>query len=342
MIATHDISHDSDQHTASARGSHDTDAPTASPDTISPMQRWAHILVVEMLNANLPLPALAEHLGIPFQTLIDYINFPEVRAEIEAYEELCALRARLLGQTARPISLRRLLDVLQYPAPVPTRMDRPEEFQRTLHRHAELIRRTATTIAKESRAVLGRSALRADAKSPSQSPRAHSDGTSSGRGTVRSEPELVHDTPAPPPTPAPSPSSPQGASNNLGAADFSPRGSSSAPSSAPSNTEPTPAPVSSDEPINRVACLGEDQACSEDLTPSPTPEVSHVCAVGGADMPPETNAPLSPNAHSPSPSSPDSSDLPSRTVYPAGALPDLPHAASLQNDANSPRDHPAA
>ncbi|MCW5768159.1 MAG: hypothetical protein KIT19_05715 [Phycisphaeraceae bacterium] len=115
-------------------------------------QRWAHLLVLDMLKANLPLPALAAHLNIPFLTLIDYINTPEVQAEIDAYDQLLTLRARLLGQTARPISLRKLLDILESPAPQPSGRD-PEADQRTLHRHAELIRRTATTIAKESRVL---------------------------------------------------------------------------------------------------------------------------------------------------------------------------------------------
>lgn len=120
--------------------------------TITPTQRWAHNLVLDMLEANLPLPALAHHLKIPFATLVGYIQMPEVQAEIDAYEALTQLRARLLGQTARPVSLRRLLDVLESPAPLPGHRD-PESDQRALHRHAELMRRTATTIARESRAL---------------------------------------------------------------------------------------------------------------------------------------------------------------------------------------------
>ncbi|QYK48122.1 MAG: hypothetical protein KF838_15185 [Phycisphaeraceae bacterium] len=139
MIASPDLTHDAPHHATPA-------------DPISPRQRWAHLLVLDMLRANLPLDRLAAHLNIPFLTLIDYINTPEVQAEIDAYDQLLTIRARLLGQTARPISLRKLLDVLESPAPQPTGRD-PESDQRTLHRHAELIRRTATTIARESRAL---------------------------------------------------------------------------------------------------------------------------------------------------------------------------------------------
>ncbi|MBX3362007.1 MAG: hypothetical protein KF705_11305 [Phycisphaeraceae bacterium] len=89
----------------------------AAGDHITPRQRWAHLLVLDIINANLPLARLADHLKIPFDTLIDYIKTPEVQAEIDAYEELNALRARLLGEAARPISLRKLLDVLESPAP---------------------------------------------------------------------------------------------------------------------------------------------------------------------------------------------------------------------------------
>jgi hypothetical protein len=116
------------------------------------MQRWAHDLVLEMIRAQLPLEALAAQLGIPFSTLITYVHLPEVQAEINAYEELLTIRARLLGHTARPVSLRKLLDILESPAPRLTHHN-PEADQRTLHRHAELIRRTATTITRESRAL---------------------------------------------------------------------------------------------------------------------------------------------------------------------------------------------
>lgn len=157
----------------------DQDARNAPTDA----QRWAHNLVLDMLKANLPLPALAAHLNIPFDTLRQYLRLPEVRAEIDAYEELVNLRARLLGQTARPISLRRLLDVLESPAPRPVGRD-PEADQRTLHRHAELIRRTATTIARESRAL-------APTPSPKPSPKL------SAKSSAK---------PAPTPDPAPRPS----------------------------------------------------------------------------------------------------------------------------------------
>ena len=138
MIASPDLTHEAAHNTTPA-------APTDR-------QRWAHLLVLDMLKANLSLDRLAAHLNIPFLTLIDYINTPEVQAEIDAYDQLLTLRARLLGQTARPISLRKLLDILECPAPQPSGRD-PEADQRTLHRHAELIRRTATTIARESRAL---------------------------------------------------------------------------------------------------------------------------------------------------------------------------------------------
>ncbi|MBX3316257.1 MAG: hypothetical protein KF902_05275 [Phycisphaeraceae bacterium] len=138
MIASPDLTHEAAHNTTPA-------APTDR-------QRWAHLLVLDMLKANLPLDRLAAHLNIPFLTLIDYINTPEVQAEIDAYDQLLTLRARLLGQTARPVSLRKLLDILESPAPQPSGRD-PEADQRTLHRHAELIRRTATTIARESRAL---------------------------------------------------------------------------------------------------------------------------------------------------------------------------------------------
>ena len=154
QTATHEQASDTNQAALPNNQPRD-DSParhTAAPDAPTPRQRWAHLLVLDIINANLPLPALAKHLNIPFDTLVDHINTPEVRSEIDAYEELCNLRARLLGEAARPISIRKLLDVLESPAPRPTGRD-PEADQRTLHRHAELIRRTATTIARESRAL---------------------------------------------------------------------------------------------------------------------------------------------------------------------------------------------
>ena len=145
------------------------EAPCAPPAQapISPSRRWAHNLVLDIVNANLTLPALAAHLKIPFETLVAHIRTPEVQAEIDAYETLSELRGRLLGEAARPIALRKLLDVLETPAPQPTGLD-PDADHRALYRHAELIRRAATTIAKESRALMGPSALRAEA--PTRTP----------------------------------------------------------------------------------------------------------------------------------------------------------------------------
>jgi hypothetical protein len=126
----------------------ETDACAPTPDTPS----WAHALVLDIIETNLPLPDLARHLGIPFEKLLAHINTPEVQAEINAYEELVRLRARLVGQTARPISIRKMLEVLETPTPRPLGRD-PESDQRALHRHADLIRRTAAVIARESRAL---------------------------------------------------------------------------------------------------------------------------------------------------------------------------------------------
>ncbi|MBX3365768.1 MAG: hypothetical protein KF912_00450 [Phycisphaeraceae bacterium] len=167
MIASPDLAHESPHHATPA-------------DPISPRQRWAHLLVLDMLRANLPLDRLAAHLNIPFLTLIDYINTPEVQAEIDAYDQLLTIRARLLGQTARPISLRKLLDVLESPAPQPTGRD-PDADQRALHRHAELIRRTATTIARESRALAPKPATKpAHTPTPDQRPQKGAPSASSG------------------------------------------------------------------------------------------------------------------------------------------------------------------
>jgi hypothetical protein len=116
------------------------------------MQAWAHELVLQIIESNLPLTELSRLSQIPFQTLREYVSTPEVQTEIDAYEELVALRARLVGQTARPISIRRMLDVLETPTPRPLGRD-PESDQRALHRHAELIMRTAAAIARESRAL---------------------------------------------------------------------------------------------------------------------------------------------------------------------------------------------
>ncbi len=195
----------------------------ASPDPISPRHRWAHNLVLDMINANLPLARLADHLKVPFDTLIAHINTPEVQAEINAYEELTNLRARLLGEAARPISLRRLLDVLESPAPRLTGRD-PDADQRALHRHAELIRRTATTIARESRALAPKTIhtpkLVADQRPQKGAPSASSGSSSgdsptpgSGRArqevppvpaehTCAGEAELVRDAPDPAHTPS--------------------------------------------------------------------------------------------------------------------------------------------
>jgi hypothetical protein len=116
------------------------------------MQAWAHELVLQIIESNLPLTELSRLSQIPFQTLREYVSTPEVQTEIDAYEQLVALRARLVGQTARPISIRKMLDVLETPTPRPLGRD-PESDQRALHRHAELIRRTAAAIARESRAL---------------------------------------------------------------------------------------------------------------------------------------------------------------------------------------------
>ncbi len=166
--------------------------PDSNPDTslaepITPMQRWAHDLVLEMIRAQLPLEALAAQLGIPFSTLITYLHLPEVQAEINAYEALINLRARLIGEAARPISLRRLLDILESPAPRLTHHN-PEADQRTLHRHAELIRRTATTITHESRALAPK-----PAPAPKPAQRTASERTSASASAPAAAPESLTD-----------------------------------------------------------------------------------------------------------------------------------------------------
>jgi hypothetical protein len=197
----------------------------AAPSEISPRQRWAHLLVLDMIDANLPLARLAEHLKIPFDTLVAHINSPEVQAEIDAYEALTNLRARLLGEAARPISLRRLLDALESPAPRPSGRDSDAD-QRAIHRHAELIRRTATTIARESRALVPKPLLApkpaADRRSQEGAPSASSGSSADdlpsrsnelarqevspvpAELTSEGEAALVRDMPAPP-TPSPTP-----------------------------------------------------------------------------------------------------------------------------------------
>jgi hypothetical protein len=206
-----------------------TTSPAAPPDPISARQRRAHLLVLDIINANLPLARLADHLKIPFDTLIAHVNTPEVQAEIDAYEQLNNLRARLLGEAARPISLRKLLDVLESPTPRLTGRD-PDADQCTLHRHAELIRRTATTIARESRALAPKPVLApklaaapkpaADRRSQKGAPSASSGSTSGDSPTPSndhsrqkvpsvpaehtsvSEAELVRDISKPAPTSA--------------------------------------------------------------------------------------------------------------------------------------------
>jgi hypothetical protein len=95
---------------------------------------------------------------------------------------------------------------------------------------------------------------------------------------------------------------------------------------------------------SRVACLLEEQACSHDHTSSPTPDDLHGCATGC-----EVGGPTSANSSTPAPPHPhrtasvserissSESSLPSQPVHPAGALPDLPLASALKDDANSPR-----
>ncbi len=225
MVAPINIASPANSHDSDARAAHgvrdaaalnNVPARGAAPSAITPRQRWAHNLVLDMLKANLPLSALAAHLNIPFLTLIDYINAPEVQAEIDAYESLINLRARLLGESARPISLRKLLDVLESPAPKLTGRD-PDADTRALHRHAELIRRTATTIARESRA-LAPTPPRASKSSPrtasvskqtlgpsnGEPSNAAPSGATSSRRVPKDEPELVRDAPSPP-TPSPTP-----------------------------------------------------------------------------------------------------------------------------------------
>lgn len=250
-IAPPDNSHDSDHPTAqrvspvpgsSAQRSQPELLPDdsraarpAAPDPISPRQRWAHLLVLDMINANLPLARLAEHLKIPFDTLVAHINTPEVQAEIDAYEQLTNLRARLLGESARPISLRKLLDVLESPAPRPSGRD-PDADQRALHRHAELIRRTATTIARESRALAPTSSART--ANPSARTTAPRGATGSRRAPSGGEPEPVP-------------------SNNT------PHRRPPGPAESASQSETEPAPDAS----NRTASVNE----RTDTRPSPAP-----------------------------------------------------------------------
>jgi hypothetical protein len=235
----------------SERTSEPTPRP-AAPSEISPRRRWAHLLVLDMLKANLPLPALAEHLKIPFLTLIDYIHTPEVQAEIDAYESLINLRARLLGESARPISLRKLLDVLESPAPRLTGRD-PDADTRALHRHAELIRRTATTIARESRA-LAPTPPRASKSSPrteglsERTASSDSVGRATGCSPASARNGKVQKDAAPAPT--------QHTPSDLGAADFSPLGSSSSSSPgpdqpAPSDNSPSATPGRSEPPVRQ-------------------------------------------------------------------------------------------
>ena len=142
---------------------------------------WAHRLVLDMIKAALPLPALAEHLKIPFRTLIGYIDSPDVQAEIDALDRLTLIRARLLGDIARPVSIRRLLGILERPDPEP-RGDDPDADAKHLLRHDELIRRTATTIAKESRALAAKPA--SISKPQKGAPSAPSHASSGGSSTT--------------------------------------------------------------------------------------------------------------------------------------------------------------
>jgi len=197
-----------------------------------------------MINANLPLPRLADHLKIPFDTLISYINTPEVQAEINAYEALITLRARLLGEAARPISLRRLLDVLESPAPKLSGHD-PDADTRALHRHAELIRRTATTIARESRALAPKAAPKPAPKHASdQLTQKGAPSASSGSSSISTSLPSSSKGASSASTSS-SASSSSCASSNLGAADFSPRGSASSP---PTSLATRPSPASSQRP----------------------------------------------------------------------------------------------
>ena len=225
-----------------------TDTPT-SPDAPRPAstfhppapterQRWAHALVLEIIKANLPFAALAAHLNLCFDTLRAYLRVPEVRAEIDAYDELISLRARLIGQTARPVSLRKLLDVLESPAPIPigaadpadpywTSQPDPEKHQRALHQHAELIRRTATTIARESR-VLSPADI---ALRPPRDPKPP-------RSTRPRTNQSTTPTPTPTPAPSTSPSTPASTSTPATSPPSQPVSETTSQDAAPSDTSP--------------------------------------------------------------------------------------------------------
>jgi hypothetical protein len=278
----------------------------AAPSDITPRERWAHLLVLDMINANLPLPRLADHLKIPFDTLIAHINTPEVQAEINAYEALINLRARLIGEAARPISLRRLLDVLESPAPSLSGRD-PDADTRALHRHAELIRRTATTIARESRALAP-----TPPRAPKSSPRTASV-IKQTLGPSNSEPSNAE----------PSNAAPSGATS-----------SRRVPKDEPELVRDgsTPSPSAPDQSERRVACLGEDQACSNARRTSVDSSVdSHGC--GDAAVPP-------------APSDNPPSNTPGRTEAPARQSPtDALRAAAgstraLRDPSRRARDHP--
>ncbi|MBX3367967.1 MAG: hypothetical protein KF912_11710 [Phycisphaeraceae bacterium] len=310
MIASPDLTHESPHHATPA-------------DTISPRQRWAHLLVLDMLRANLPLDRLAAHLNIPFLTLIDYINTPEVQAEIDAYDQLLTIRARLLGQTARPISLRKLLDVLESPAPQPTGRD-PDADQRALHRHAELIRRTATTIARESRALVPKpapetltdqrpqkgapSASSGSSCSSSHAPDTPTQPAKLNRGTANvtertsSSASAPATKPAHTPTPdqraqkgAPSASS--GSSSN-GTANVSERTTSPDAEDARHRASPEPVdarrphPTGSTDPANAAA------DAAHPAQPAPAPSSPSPSAPSASDPPPSAPSPLRPSAPS--------------------------------------------
>ena len=322
MIASHDISRDSERTTAdeapdasipTANASERTSCPSGAavegqsgdspcptaPSDISPRQRWAHLIVLNIINANLPLDRLADYLKIPFLTLMDYINTPEVRAEIDAYDQLLTIRARLLGQTARPISLRRLLDVLESPAPGPVGRD-PESDQRALHRHAELIRRTATTIARESRAFAPKPApnQRAQKGAPSASSGSSIPNDSNSRAACPGNTEN------PAHSGVPSPCQPTVAEDARGCA----------------SPEPVdarrPQPTGSTDPANAAAHTAH---------PATTP----------SDPSPSAPVPLGPSAPSASGSSPSDSSPPS-SPRPSAFNPSSRPSRSSRSDASPP------
>ena len=288
--------------------SHNPDTPfpndlIACPDAMTDVH--AHVLVNDLIKHDWSIERLADAWHITYASAEMLTSLPIVQREVRAYHALTRIRNDLINASRPEASTRAMLRILELPLLDP---DEPGYTCHAANARANLLRITAT------RLLFGRTT--------------HTPSSSSTRSSAPSPRASTHSAPSSSSSSSPSHSSPPRSSDSSASSAFS---SSSLGSSDFSIHIPTER-VPFDTTITRVACLLEEQACSDDSRACPD---AHACASAG--MPPDTALPSTSFPSSDSSASSPSSDssLPSPTACPAGALPDLHPASSLKDDADS-------